>query len=109
VFEDLAAFTDNLSRQTAQATVLRSLLFNVVMLLSAAVYFPLMRDIVLPLPHYRRSAPGRDSVDRAEALCRLDYGWKDATSAGGSAIVLSKHQSAWSDRLPGIFPPQRGC
>jgi 1-acyl-sn-glycerol-3-phosphate acyltransferase len=91
--------------------LLRSFLFNVVMLLSAAVYAPLMLPtVVLPFAlRYRLiSAWARFQLIVLKHLCRLDYRVEGREHLpGGSAIILSKHQSAWETiAFQGIFPPQ---
>ena len=81
------------------------------MLLSAAVYAPLMLPtVVLPFAlRYRLiSAWARFQLIVLKHLCRLDYRVEGREHLpGGAAIILSKHQSAWETiAFQGIFPPQ---
>ena len=90
---------------------LRSLLFNVVMLVSVAIYAPLMLpSAVLPFAlRYRLiSQWARFQVFLLKFLCRLDYRVEGREHLPrGAAIIMSKHQSAWETIVfQQIFPPQ---
>ena len=81
------------------------------MLLSAAVYAPLMLPaVVLPFAtRYRLiSAWARFQLIMLKHLCRLDYRVEGREHLpGGAAIILSKHQSAWETiAFQEIFPAQ---
>ena len=81
------------------------------MLLSAAVYAPLMLlTVVLPFAiRYRLiSAWAQFQLIVLKHLCRLDYRAEGREHLpGGAAIILSKHQSAWETiAFQEIFPPQ---
>ena len=81
------------------------------MLLSAAVYAPLMLPtVVLPFAlRYRLiSAWARFQLIVLKHLCRLDYRVEGREHLpGGAAIILSKHQSAWETIVfQEIFPAQ---
>ena len=81
------------------------------MLLSAAVYAPLMLlTVVLPFAiRYRLiSAWAQFQLIVLKHLCRLDYRVEGCEHLpGGAAIILSKHQSAWETiAFQEIFPPQ---
>ncbi|MBI3779184.1 MAG: 1-acyl-sn-glycerol-3-phosphate acyltransferase [Gammaproteobacteria bacterium] len=81
------------------------------MLLSAAVYAPLMLPtIVLPFAVRYRLVSGwaRFQVFMLKCLCRLDYRVEGREHLpGGAAIILSKHQSAWETiAFQEIFPAQ---
>ena len=81
------------------------------MLLSAAVYAPLMLlTVVLPFAiRYRLiSAWAQFQLIVLKHLCRLDYRVEGREHLpGGAAIILSKHQSAWETiAFQEIFPPQ---
>lgn len=81
------------------------------MLLSAAVYAPLMLPTVaLPFAtRYRLiSAWARFQLIMLKHLCRLDYRVEGREHLpGGAAIILAKHQSAWETiAFQEIFPPQ---
>jgi 1-acyl-sn-glycerol-3-phosphate acyltransferase len=90
---------------------LRSLLFNVVMLVSVAIYAPLMLPTaVLPFPvRYRIIRQwARWQVFMLKHLCRLGYRVEGAENLpAGAAVILAKHQSAWETiAFQQIFPPQ---
>ncbi|GAB4507350.1 MAG: lysophospholipid acyltransferase family protein [Sulfuricaulis sp.] len=90
---------------------LRSLLFNVVMLVSVAIYAPLMLlTAILPYPlRYRLvSQWARFQAFQLKFLCGLDYRVEGREHLPqGAAIVLSKHQSAWETIVfQQIFPAQ---
>ncbi len=90
---------------------LRSLLFNVVMLMSAAIYAPLMLPTaILPFPlRYRIvSQWARLQAFLLKILCGLDYRVEGREHLpSGAAIVMSKHQSAWETIVfQKIFPAQ---
>ncbi len=89
----------------------RSLLFNVLMLVSAPVYSALMLPtIVLPFATRSRVISGwaRMQMFLLKHLCRLDYRVEGREHLPkGAAIILSKHQSAWETiAFQQIFPPQ---
>jgi 1-acyl-sn-glycerol-3-phosphate acyltransferase len=89
----------------------RSLLFNVLMLVSAPVYSALMLPtIVLPFATRSRLISGwaRMQMFLLKYLCRLDYHVEGRVHLPkGAAIILSKHQSAWETiAFQQIFPPQ---
>jgi 1-acyl-sn-glycerol-3-phosphate acyltransferase len=89
----------------------RSLLFNLVMLVSVAIYAPLMLPTaLLPFPtRYRLIRQwARFQVFLLKRLCGLDYRveGRDHLPAG-AAIIMSKHQSAWETIVfQEIFPQQ---
>ncbi|MHB8742918.1 MAG: lysophospholipid acyltransferase family protein [Sulfuricaulis sp.] len=90
---------------------LRSFIFNVVMLVSAAIYAPLMLlTAVLPFAtRYRFIRQwARLQVLLLRMICRLDYRVEGrAHLPEGTAIIMSKHQSAWETIVfQDIFPPQ---
>jgi 1-acyl-sn-glycerol-3-phosphate acyltransferase len=90
---------------------LRSLLFNVVMLVSVLIYAPLMLPTVLlpyPLRYRIVSQWARFQVFLLKTLCRLDYRVEGQEHLPqGAAIILSKHQSAWETiAFQQIFPAQ---
>lgn len=90
---------------------LRSLLFNVVMLVSVAIYAPLMLPTaVLPFPtRYRFIRQwARLQAFLLKVICGLDYRVEGrAHLPKGAAIIMSKHQSAWETIVfQEIFPPQ---
>ncbi len=81
------------------------------MLLSAAVYAPLMLPtVVLPFAtRYRLiSAWARFQLIMLKHLCGLDYRVEGREHLPrGAAIILAKHQSAWETiAFQGIFSPQ---
>jgi 1-acyl-sn-glycerol-3-phosphate acyltransferase len=90
---------------------LRSLLFNVVMLVSVLIYAPLMLPTAL-LPYSSRyrliSQWARFQMFLLRVLCRLDYRVEGLEHLPpGAAIILSKHQSAWETiAFQQIFPAQ---
>jgi 1-acyl-sn-glycerol-3-phosphate acyltransferase len=90
---------------------LRSLLFNVVMLVSVLIYAPLMLPTVLlpyPLRYRIVSQWARFQVFLLKTLCRLDYRVEGLEHLPpGASIILSKHQSAWETiAFQQIFPAQ---
>ena len=90
---------------------LRSLIFNAILFVSAAIYAPLvLPTVVLP---YRLRYPIIAGWARMQAfllkhLCRLDYHVEGREHLpAGAAILMSKHQSAWETIVfQQIFPPQ---
>jgi 1-acyl-sn-glycerol-3-phosphate acyltransferase len=90
---------------------LRSFLFNAVMLVSVAIYAPLMLPTaILPFPtRYRFIRQwARLQVFLLKIICGLDYRVEGrAHLPEGAAIIMSKHQSAWETIVfQEIFPPQ---
>lgn len=90
---------------------LRSLLFNLVMFVSVAIYAPLMLPTALlpyPLRYRLVSQWARLQAFLLKTLCRLDYRVEGRERLPpGAAIILSKHQSAWETIVfQQIFPPQ---
>ena len=90
---------------------LRSLLFNVVMLVSVAIYAPLMLPTALlpyPLRYRLISQWARWQVSLLKILCGLDYRVEGREHLpAGAAIIMSKHQSAWETIVfQQIFPAQ---
>ena len=90
---------------------LRSLLFNVVMLVSVLIYAPLMLPtVLLPYPlRYRIIRQwARFQVFLLKVLCGLDYRVEGLEHLPpGASIILSKHQSAWETiAFQQIFPAQ---
>jgi 1-acyl-sn-glycerol-3-phosphate acyltransferase len=90
---------------------LRSLLFNLVMLVSVLIYAPLMLPTaVLPFPvRYRIIRQwARLQSYLLKILCRLDYRVQGREHLpAGAAIIMSKHQSAWETIVfQEIFPQQ---
>ena len=89
----------------------RSLLFNILMLVSAPVYSALMLPTVV-LPFAIRSPLisgwARMQMFLLKHLCRLDYRVEGREHLpAGAAIILAKHQSAWETiAFQQIFPPQ---
>jgi len=90
--------------------VLRSLLFNLGMVLSAAVIAPLT-VLMLPLPfipRYRVAGQfARFNLWSLQHLCALGYRVEGEEHIPSQpAIILCKHQSAWETlALQRIFPP----
>ncbi len=90
---------------------LRSLLFNIIMLVSVAIYAPLMLPTAfLPFPtRYRLIRQwARLQALLLKIICQLDYRVEGrAHLPKGAAIIMSKHQSAWETIVfQDIFPPQ---
>lgn len=92
--------------------VLRSVLFNIVMIGSVLVYAPLSL-LTFPFPPLTRyrfiSRWGRFQTWLLGALCGLGYQieGREHLPRHGTAIVLAKHQSTWETfAFQGIFPPQ---
>jgi len=90
---------------------LRSALFNLLMIVSAAVWAAVSLFTVV-LPHDRRYAVtrlwARFVVHALAAVCGLRYEVQGAERLPSvPAVVLSKHQSAWETiAFQEIFPPQ---
>jgi 1-acyl-sn-glycerol-3-phosphate acyltransferase len=90
---------------------LRSLLFNVVMLVSVVIYAPLMLPTALlpfPLRYRIISQWARFQVFLLKILCGLDYRVEGLEHLpAGAAVIMSKHQSAWETIVfQQIFPAQ---
>jgi 1-acyl-sn-glycerol-3-phosphate acyltransferase len=90
---------------------IRSLLFNVIMMLSAVVFSPIA-VITFPLPplyRYRVIKQWARFIVWWLRLCvGLDYRVEgEENLPAGPAVILSKHQSAWETiAFQNIFPPQ---
>lgn len=90
---------------------LRSLLYNLLMIISVLIYAPLMLPTAL-LPYPRRYRLIRQwtrfQAFLLERLCRLKFRVIGAEHLPkGAAIILSKHQSTWETFLfQQIFPAQ---
>lgn len=91
--------------------LLRSLLFNLLMLLSVLVYAPLAL-LTIPFPHQHRyrfiGGWERLQVWSARWLCGIRYRVEGREHLPtGPSIILSKHQSAWETMaFQAIFPIQ---
>ena len=89
---------------------LRSLLFNIVMIVTVAIYAPLM-VFTYPLPPIPRhrviSLWARFCLRLLGPLCGLRYRVEGREHLPrGAAIILSKHQSMWETiAFQKIFPP----
>ncbi len=90
---------------------LRSLLFNILMLVTAVI-FSLLSLFTFPfsgLTRYRFiSHWARLQIWLLKTICNLTYRVEGAENLpGGPAVILSKHQSAWETlAFQVIFPPQ---
>lgn len=91
--------------------ILRSILFNIGMAVSAILMAPLL-PLALLLP-YRVRYPylrlwSRFNLWSARVICGLDYRVEGRENIPeGTAIILAKHQSAWETlALQQVFPPQ---
>ncbi len=91
--------------------LLRSALFNLCMLASAALYAPLcLLTFPFPFPvRYRFvSRWAQLQLWLLRVLCRIEYRVEGTGHLpGGATIVLAKHQSSWETiAFQAIFPPQ---
>jgi 1-acyl-sn-glycerol-3-phosphate acyltransferase len=99
-------------RRSRWSQVLRSALFNLIMIGSVPVYAPLalLTFPFPPLVRYRFiSLWGRFHTWLVGALCGLRFQVEgcEHLPADRTAIILAKHQSTWETfAFQGIFPPQ---
>lgn len=90
---------------------LRSLLFNILMFMTVAVY-AVLSLFTLPFPGLTRyrfiSQWARMQIWLLKGICGLDYRVEGHENLpAGPAIILAKHQSSWETlAFQVIFPPQ---